>query len=106
MQERIDYIVKILDEKKAEDIQIFDMQEYFVKFVIIATTLGEKHALGLVDELKEKLKAKNEQFLAIESGEEWCVLDLGDILIHLLTPVKRELFKIEELLESLKKKQN
>ncbi|MEH0329412.1 RsfS/YbeB/iojap family protein, partial [Campylobacter coli] len=54
MQERIDLIVKILDEKKAEDIKTIDMskQEYFVKYVIIAATLGEKHALSLIDELK------------------------------------------------------
>ncbi len=37
MQERIDLIVKILDEKKAENIKTIDMseQEYFVKYVIM-----------------------------------------------------------------------
>lgn len=107
MQERVDLIVKILDEKKAEDIKTFDMseQDYFVKYVIIAATLGEKHALSLIDELKTKLKAKGEEFLNIESSEEWSVIDLGDILIHLLTPEHRGIYNIEELLESLKKKQ-
>ncbi|ECO5760330.1 ribosome silencing factor [Campylobacter coli] len=105
MQERIDLIVKILDEKKAEDIKTFDMseQEYFVKYVIIAATLGERHALSLIDELKTKLKAEGEEFLNIESSEEWSVIDLGDILIHLLTPEHRGIYNIEELLESLKK---
>ncbi|EKQ8012646.1 ribosome silencing factor [Campylobacter coli] len=106
MQERVDLIVKILDEKKAEDIKTFDMseQDYFVKYVIIAATLGEKHALSLIDELKTKLKAKGEEFLNnIESSEEWSVIDLGDILIHLLTPEHRGIYNIEELLESLKK---
>lgn len=47
MQERIDLIVKILDEKKAEDIKTIDMseQEYFVKYVIIAATLGERRSI-------------------------------------------------------------
>ncbi|MFB1644654.1 ribosome silencing factor [Campylobacter molothri] len=105
MQERIDLIVKILDEKKAEDIKTFDMrkEEYFVKYVIIAATLGEKHALSLIDELKTKLKSKGEEFLNIDSSEEWSVIDLGDILIHLLTPQHRGIYNIEELLESLKK---
>ncbi|ECP8694314.1 ribosome silencing factor [Campylobacter coli] len=105
MQERVDLIVKILDEKKAEDIKTFDMseQDYFVKYVIIAATLSEKHALSLIDELKTKLKAKGEEFLNIESSEEWSVIDLGDILIHLLTPEHRGIYNIEELLESLKK---
>lgn len=92
-------------KKKAEDIKTFDMseQDYFVKYVIIAATLGEKHALSLIDELKTKLKAKGEEFLNIESSEEWSVIDLGDILIHLLTPEHRGIYNIEELLESLKK---
>lgn len=78
-------------------------QEYFVKYVIIAATLGERHALSLIDELKTQLKAKGEEFLNIDSSEEWSVIDLGDILIHLLTPEHRGIYNIEELLENLKK---
>ncbi|MBS4275499.1 ribosome silencing factor [Campylobacter vulpis] len=103
MQERIATITQILDEKKAEEIEVFDMREgeYFVSFVIIATTLGEKHALSLIDELKTKLKAKGEEFLNVESSEEWSVIDLGDILIHLLSPQYRKIYQLEELLKGL-----
>ncbi|MCX2683281.1 ribosome silencing factor [Campylobacter sp. MIT 21-1685] len=105
MEERVQTIVAILDEKKAEEIQVFDMseQEYFVECVIIATTLGEKHGLALVDELKVQLKARGEEFLHTEVSEEWVVLDLGDILIHLITSEYRELYNLEELLENLKR---
>ena len=43
-----------MDEKKAEFIELFDMRggDYFVDFVIIATTMSQKHALSLIDELK------------------------------------------------------
>lgn len=100
--QRIENIVKILDAKKAEDIQFFDMRkdEYFVNFVIIATTLGEKHALSLVDELKSALE--NEKFYNIDASDEWVALDLGDIVIHLLTPSCRAKYNIEELLEKIK----
>lgn len=103
MKDRIDNIVKILDDKKAEAIEVFNMNdEYFVKNVIIATTMGERHALSLLDELKNKLKPMGEEFLGIESGDEWVVVDLGDILIHLLSQSKRAVYNIEELLNSLK----
>lgn len=104
MQKRIEEIVKILDEKKAENIEAFDMSErdYFVKYVVIATTMAERHALSLTDELKERLKPLGEQFLGIESSGEWVVLDLGDILIHLLSAEHRAKYNIEELLSKLK----
>lgn len=103
MQKRITSIAQILDEKKAQDIKVIDMseEEYFVSFVIIATSLGQKHTLALIEELQNKLK--NEEFLHIESGEEWSVLDLGDIIIHIFNEELRKIYKIEDLLNELKK---
>ncbi|TXE88452.1 ribosome silencing factor [Campylobacter volucris] len=105
MQERIDNIVQILDDKKADLIETFNMQDkdYFVKFVVIATTMGERHALSLIDDLKTNLKSKGEEFLNIENSEEWTVLDLGDILIHLMSETYRAKYNIEEFLKSLNK---
>ncbi|EAL5902330.1 ribosome silencing factor [Campylobacter lari] len=105
MQKRINNIVQILDDKKADLIESFDMhdKDYFVKFVVIATTMGERHALSLIDDLKTNLKSKGEEFLNIESSEEWTVLDLGDILIHLMSETYRTKYNIEEFLKSLNK---
>ncbi len=98
MEQRIENIVTILDNKKAENIQIFDMKDkdYFVEQVIIASTLGEKHGLALLDDLKKDLK--DESFLNIDDDNEWIVIDLGDILIHLMTPEYRSKYNIEEFL--------
>jgi len=98
MENRINSIVDILDSKKAENIQTFDMrkQDYFVEQVVIATTLGEKHGSALLVDLKKELK--NESFLHIEDENEWIVIDLGDILIHLMTPEYRSRYNIEEFL--------
>ncbi|WP_409240993.1 ribosome silencing factor [Campylobacter sp. 19-13652] len=107
IKQRVAKIVSILDEKKAEAIEVFEMdEEYFVREVIIATTMGERHALSLTDELKNRLKPEGEQFLAVESSDEWVVIDLGDILIHLLSQSKRAVYNLEELLNSLKKRTN
>lgn len=102
MQTRIQTITQLLDEKKAEQIEVFKMNDYFVDVVIIATTMGEKHAISLIDELKMALKPLNEEFLNIQSSQDWSVIDLGDILIHLLSEDYRAKYKIEELLEELK----
>jgi len=100
MQQRIENIVNILDNKKAENIQTFDMsgQDYFVDQVVIATTMGERHGIALLDDLKKGLKEKDESFLHIEDENEWVVIDLGDILIHLMSPQYRSQYNIEEFL--------
>jgi len=98
MENRIENIVNILDSKKAENIQTFDMknQDYFVDQVVIATTLGERHGSSLLVDLKRGLEG--EKFLHIEDENEWIVVDLGDILIHLMTPEYRSRYNIEEFL--------
>jgi len=98
MENRINSIVTILDSKKAENIQTFDMhnQDYFVEQVVIATTLGERHGSSLLVDLKKGLKG--ETFIHIEDENEWIVLDLGDILVHLMTPEYRSRYNIEEFL--------
>ncbi len=98
MHQRIDKIIAFLDEKKAENIEAFDMREkdYFVDDVIIATTLGQKHGLSLADHLKKELKS--EGILDIEQSDEWTVVDLGDMLIHLMSPEYRAMYNIEEFL--------
>lgn len=88
MQQRVEKIVQILDEKKGEDIAVFDMsdKEYFVERVIIATTLGERHGSALLNELKDRLKNDGEEFLHVDETGEWVVVDLGDILIQCTRP--------------------
>jgi len=107
MKERIEKIVTILDDKKALDIESFDTKEsdYFTDAVVIATTMGEKHGYALLNELKSKLKPE-EEFLAIEESDDWTVIDLGDILIHLMSEEYRAKYKLEEFLEKYGKREN
>lgn len=106
-KQRAERIAEILNEKKAEDVQIIDMEgrEYIAKFVVIATMLTSRHAASLIEELKSVLKPLGEEFLAIESGDEWSVVDLGDIIIHLISEAYRAKYNIEDFLDKLKKEQ-
>ncbi|MDR1554684.1 MAG: ribosome silencing factor [Campylobacteraceae bacterium] len=100
MNKRLSFMVDLLEEKKADAVQVFDMKNsgYFVDYVVVATTMGERHGLSLLDFLKTGLKKNGEQILNIESSSEWIVIDLGDILVHLLTPEFRIKYNLEEFL--------
>ena len=104
IEDRVKRIKELLEEKKAEDVQIFDLRNrgYFVDFVVIGTSLGDKHTLALLDFLKEKLKPEGEEFLKVQTSDDWVVIDLGDIIVHIMTEAYRKRYNIEEFLEEIK----
>lgn len=97
-------ICQILEDKKGEDIEVFDCNgtDYFVDFVVITTALIDRHALALLDALKKPLKEKGESFYHIDDeNPNWIVADLGDIIVHIFTENQRKKFNLEEFLQKL-----
>jgi len=103
MNKRIEKIRAVLDNKKAENIDVINLdgQDYIADVVVIATSLNEKHGHSLLNELKNELKPA-EDFLGVDDNGEWVVADLGDIIIHIMTQAYREKYSIEVFLEELK----
>ncbi len=102
MDNRIEKIVSVLDTNKAESIEVFDLREknYFVDYAIIASSLGTKHTVALLDHLKNGLKPA-ENFNNVDESGDWVVIDLGDVLIHIMTPEYRIKYDMETFLSSL-----
>jgi len=102
-EERIENIVKILDEKKAEEIEVFNLEDadYIAKYVVIANSLNGKHTVSLFEHLKKDLKPFGETFLATDISDDWAVADLGDILIHIMIPEYRQRYSLETFLSEL-----
>jgi len=106
VQKRLEKIIEVLDRNKADAIELFDLRErdYFVDYVIIASSLGERHTLALLDHLKKELKP-GEKFVHVDESDQWVVADLGDVLIHIMTPEYRSKYDMETFLSELAKKQ-
>jgi len=102
--DRIAKIKELLDEKKALDIMDYDLREsnYFVDYVIVATTMADKHGFALLDHLKKNLKPQ-EEFLGIDESDDWILIDLGDILIHLMSEEYRAKYQMDKFLEERKR---
>lgn len=106
MQARLEKIIEVLDRNKAEGIELFDLRErdYFVDYVIIATSLGERHTFALLDYLKKDLKPE-ERFNYVDESGQWIVADLGDVLIHIMTAEYRSRYDMESFLSELAKRE-
>ena len=102
--DRIAKIKNLLDEKKALDIMDYDLRDsdYFVDYVIVATTMADKHGYALLDHLKKNLKP-HEEFLGVDESDDWILIDLGDILIHLMSEEYRAKYQMDEFLREIGK---
>ena len=95
-------ITDVLDKNKAESIEVFDLKDrnYFVDYAIIASSLGQRHTTALLDHLKNEIKPE-ENFNNVDESGDWVVIDLGDILIHIMTPEYRVKYDMEHFLSEL-----
>jgi len=104
--DRIAKIKELLDEKRALDIIDYDLRntDYFVDYVVVATTMADKHSKALLDHLKKTLKPLGETFLGVDESDDWTVIDLGDVLIHLMSEEYRAKYQMDSFLKEIKEK--
>lgn len=108
MKETIESIKNVLDSKKAENIEVFDLTDtdYFVDYVVVATAIAAKHGAMLVGELKKEVAKFDEKFLHVDDGDSWTIIDMGDVLIHLMSEEYRRRYNVEEFLKDFISKKN
>ena len=94
-------VLSALKDIKAFDIVSIDIrkQSFIADYIIIASANSSKQAKALADNIKDKMQKINIPLIGIEgeSGSEWVLVDLGDIIIHIMTPTSRVHFNLEEL---------
>lgn len=93
-------IVKILDEKKAEDIKLIRISELTVMadYFIIANGTSNTHVRALAEEVEELLAQEGILPRSIEGKSTgWILLDYSDIVVHVFTPADRDYYSLERL---------
>ena len=94
-------VVTALETVKAHDIQILDVRHITAMFdrVIIASTDSVRQAKAMVNHVREDIREGGGKIYSVEGEEsgEWVLVDLGDIVVHIMQPATREHYKLEEL---------
>tara|TARA_B110000238_G_scaffold30987_1_gene31352 strand:- start:203 stop:532 length:330 start_codon:yes stop_codon:yes gene_type:complete len=94
-------VLSALEDIKAFDIVSIDIrkQASIADYIIIASANSSRQAKALADNIKDRMQKINIPLIGIEggSGSEWVLVDLGDIIIHIMTPTSRVYFNLEEL---------
>jgi ribosome-associated protein len=91
----------LLDEKKAENILIFDVSHVssITDFLVLCTGTSEIHINSLVDNVIEKAKTWNVKINHIEGykASKWVSMDFGDIILHIMGETERALYDLESI---------
>ena len=94
-------ICQTIDEKKGEDILVVDLQNVSVisDYFIICTGRNARHIHFIEETVWEKL-VESKKRPAHTEGDSlggWVLLDLGDIVVHIMSPEKRAYYELERL---------
>jgi len=98
LDQDVEAIQRLLDEKKAENIKIVDIRalDTIADYFIICTANSLTHSQSLADSLEELLDKRNTTY-RVEgyTPGDWVLVDIGDIVVHIFTQRAREYYDIE-----------
>ena len=94
-------VVAALEDLKALDIKVLDVREIasFTDLMIIASGTSTRQVKALSDKVVEKCKQVGVRPLGVEGERdaEWILVDLGDIVVHIMKPETRDFYNLEKL---------
>ena len=93
--------VKILDEKKAQDIRLLRVEDQTIlaNYFVICTGTSNTQLRALSGYVEERLKKEGISPLRIEGYHEasWILMDYAGVIVHLFTPQTRQFYNLEKL---------
>jgi ribosome-associated protein len=94
-------VIDALEELKAKDIREIDVRgkTSIADLLVIASGTSARHVKSIADEVTKFAKKAGVMPLGVE-GElegEWVLVDLGDVIVHVMLPRIREFYGLERL---------
>ncbi len=96
-------VISSLEDFKAVDIQVIDVtgMNPLTERMVIASGNSTRHVKSMAENLVVKAKAEGNPPLGIEGATEgeWVLVDLNDVIVHLMLPQTRAFYNLEKLWE-------
>ncbi len=97
-------VLAALDEMKAVNIKLLDVRGLtdIADAMIVASGTSDRHVRAIAQRVLEKAREAGRRPLGVEGQRdgEWVLLDLQDVLLHVMLPRVREFYSIEQLWEA------
>lgn len=94
-------IIGVLEDVKAQNILAFDTRHLTNLFdrIILASGTSNRQTRSLAMSIREKVKNLGGEIITIEGLEtgEWVLVDCNEIVVHIMQPIIRDYYKLEQL---------
>ncbi|MBI2801374.1 MAG: ribosome silencing factor [Gammaproteobacteria bacterium] len=90
-----------LDDGKAVDIKVLDVRKLtsMADYMVVATGRSSRQVRALAEHVAEAARELKNRPLGMEGEEasEWILVDLGDVIVHVMQAETREFYQLEKL---------
>ena len=93
--------VSALDEMKGEDAVVLDIRDKssIADAMLVVTGNSQRHVTALAENVRLAAKSAGHPPLGVEGDDrsDWVLVDLGDVIVHVMTAEKRDFYALEKL---------
>lgn len=97
----LEIVINALEDRKAQDIKVLNVQNMsnVTDYMIIASGQSNRQVVAIADSVIEQTKAHELRPLGHEGTDsgEWVLVDLGDVIVHVMQPEVRDFYQLEKL---------
>ena len=94
-------VMDALENLKGVDIKVIDVSELtsITDRMVVVSGTSTRHVKALADNVALKAKQAGSPALGVEgaAAAEWILIDLGDVVVHVMLPAVREFYALEKL---------
>jgi ribosome-associated protein len=96
-------VVAALDEMKAVNVKVIDVRGVtdFADAMVVASGNSDRHVRAIAQHVIDKAREQRRRPMGVEGSRdgEWVLVDLQDVIVHVMLPRVREFYGIEQLWE-------
>lgn len=97
----IDIVIDSLEDIKGKDIAVLDVTKLtdVMDTLVVVSGTSTRQVKAMADNVIEKCKQAGVQPLGVEglAASDWVLVDLGDIVVHIMLPETRAFYELEKL---------
>lgn len=102
-EEKAMELAQLLEDGKGTDVKVLDISELnsWTDFFVICTVTSSAMQQGLAKQVKDYVKANDMEIHVTNrkapDGDDWNLIDIGPVVVHLMSQAAREFYDLEKL---------